>query len=231
MIEIQSSIRTCELEKYFNFDEDRYKFKDLVTNLFDHKLDELHLISNQKYDFFSAPGNDSETEHHKKFYDRMREGWPEFMNCYKSFINNFIAPIIGAKDNIVYQRWPTFRVHLPGNVAVGGWHRDSDYNHPPNEINFIVALTPMFESNTTIAEGTPGKLDFRQFTLNPGQTVMFDGNRCMHGNLPNMTGKTRVSFDFRVMLQENYNESEAKKSLSKGKKFIVGDYYDVQKLS
>ena len=152
------------------------------------------------------------------------------MDCYKSFVSGFIAPIVGAKNSIVYQRWPTFRVHLPGNVAVGGWHRDSDYNHPPNEINFIVALTPMFESNTTIAEGTPGKFDFRQFTLNPGQTVMFDGNRCMHGNLPNMTGKTRVSFDFRVMLQENYNEAEAKKSLSKGKKFIIGDYYDVQKL-
>ena len=218
------------MEKYFEYETDRYKFIELVTNLFGQNLDELHLSNREKYNFFDSPGADSETEHHKTFYDRMRSGWPQFLESYQSFITEFIAPIVGAKGSIIYQRWPTFRVHLPGNVAVGGWHRDSDYNHPPHEINFIVALTPMFESNATITEGTPGKFDFRQLTLEPGQVVMFDGNRCMHGNLPNRTGKTRVSFDFRVMLLEDYKEEEARKSLSKGKKFVLGDYYDVAKI-
>ena len=40
------------MEKYFSFDTDRYRFIELVTNLFDHKLDELHLSSSKKYDFF-----------------------------------------------------------------------------------------------------------------------------------------------------------------------------------
>ena len=48
MIEVQSSTRTCEMEKYFSFDTDRYRFIELVTNLFDHKLDELHLSSSKK---------------------------------------------------------------------------------------------------------------------------------------------------------------------------------------
>lgn len=218
------------MEKYYSYDRDQFKFVELVTELFEQNLDELHLSTQESYAFFGSPGSDSETEHHKRFYDKMRDGWPEFLQSYKSLITNFIAPIVGAQGSIIYQKWPTFRVHLPGNVAVGGWHRDCDYNHPPNEVNFIVALTPMFESNSTITEGTPGKLDFRQLTLSPGQLVMFNGNQCLHGNLPNTTGKTRVSFDFRVVLRENYNEDEAKKSLSKGKKFIVGDYYDVAEI-
>lgn len=215
------------MEKYYNYDVSEYRFVELVTQLFQKKLDELHAGQEKKYDFFDSPGNDSDTVYHKVFYDKLRSDWPEFLQSYKDFVAKIVAPIVGAKKKIIYQKWPTFRVHLPENVAVGGWHRDSDYNHPPHEINFIVALTPMFESNTTITEATPGKFDFRQLVLNPGQFVMFDGNKCMHGNLPNKTGRTRVSFDFRVLLEENYSEITEKFSLSKGKKFTIGDYYEV----
>ena len=41
-------------------------------------------------------------------------------------------------EKIVYQAKPTLRVQFPGNKAVGGWHRDRDYNHPIDEINFWV---------------------------------------------------------------------------------------------
>ncbi len=218
------------MESYFDYDTSRFNFVDLVSSYFGCQLDEIHLTNDSQYDFFKSPGNDSDTYYHKKFYDKMRDGWPEFISCYENFVTDFAAPIVGAKESIIYQKWPTFRVHLPNNVAVGGWHRDYDYNHPEHEINFIVALTPMFESNTTIAEGTPGKMDFRQFTLDPGQAVMFNGNKCLHGNLPNKTGKTRVSFDFRVMLPENYDRNVAKSSLSKNKKFVIGDYYEIAKV-
>ena len=151
----------------------------------------------------------------------------DFEETYKNFIRDEISQIVGADDKIVFQKWPSFRVHLPGNVAVGGWHRDFDYNHPEGEINFILAITPMFESNATISESEPGKMDFRQFTINPGQIVKFNGNKCIHGNLPNTTGKTRVSLDFRVMKYENYNNRHLLTSLSKNNKFLIGDYYDI----
>ena len=213
------------MERYFNYNNTRYQFVALISDLFGHDLQLLHELLDTEYSFFSEPGKDSDTIFHRKFYDKMRSGWSEFVDTYARFIRERIAPIIDAKDEIIYQTWPSFRVHLPGNVAVGGWHKDSDYNHPLGELNFVVAITPMFESNATIAERTPGALDFHHFTMKPGQIVMFDGNQCIHGNLPNTTGKTRVSFDFRVLPSACYNPDHDLTSLSKGNKFLIGHYY------
>ena len=219
------------MERRYDYDKNAFGFINLISSLFDcDDLQELHKTEVYEYDFFGEPGKDSDTVFHTKFYDKMRNGWPEFLGSYQKFIREFIAPLVGANDRIIYQKWPTFRVHLPNNVAVGGWHRDSDYNHPPGEINFIVALTPMFESNTTIAESEPGKMDFHQLELEPGQVVRFDGNRCTHGNLPNKTGVTRVSFDFRVLMPEDYDSSYGQTSLSKGNKFLIGHYYEEMKI-
>ena len=219
------------MEKYYDYDIEKYNFVSLFQELFGRQdLQSLHLDLDKEYDFFSEPGSDSDTKFHRVFYDKMRSGWPEFLEKYQLFIKEFVAPLVGAKGELIYQKWPSFRVHLPNNVAVGGWHKDGDYNHPSGEINFIVAVTKMFESNTTIAESEPGKMDFRQFVLEPGQVVRFNGNQCIHGNLPNMTGVSRVSFDFRVMLPDSYDDSHKLKSLSKGNKFLIGHYYEVMKI-
>ena len=219
------------MEKYHDYDLEKYGFVSLFEELFGRKdLDNLHLDLDKEYEFFSQPGSDSDTKFHTVFYDKMRAGWPEFLKLYKLFIKDVIAPITGATDELIYQKWPSFRVHLPNNVAVGGWHKDGDYNHPTGEINFILTLTKMFESNATIAESEPGTMDFRQLALDPGQVVQFNGNQCIHGNLPNRTGVTRVSFDFRVMLPEQYNAAHELTSLSKGNKFLIGHYYEVMKV-
>jgi hypothetical protein len=213
------------MEKYFSYDVARYQFVALINELFRHDLQLLHQLSDTEYAFFAEPGKDSDTIFHQKFYNKLRSGWKEFVDTYELFIRERIAPIMGSKDGLIYQTWPTLRVHLPGNVAVGGWHRDRDYNHPPGEINFVVAITPMFESNAIVAERNPGALDFCHFTMAPGQLAMFDGNQCIHGNLPNTTGKTRVSFDFRVLPTECYNPDHQLTSLSTGNRFLVGHYY------
>ena len=151
------------MEKYYDYDLEKYGFVALFEELFGRKdLDNLHLDLDKQYAFFSEPGSDSDTKFHTVFYDKMRAGWPEFLNLYKLFIKDVVAPITGATDELIYQKWPSFRVHLPNNVAVGGWHKDGDYNHPTGEMNFILTLTKMFESNATIAESEPGKMDFRQ---------------------------------------------------------------------
>jgi ectoine hydroxylase-related dioxygenase (phytanoyl-CoA dioxygenase family) len=219
--------------KNYQYDIEKYNFVGLFEGLFvvEDGLSQLHTTLDKQYDFFDSPGKDSDTVFHRVFYDKMRSSWPEFLNLYKKFIKEVIAPIVGAEDKIIYQTWPSFRVHLPDNVAVGGWHCDGDYNHPKGEMNFILALTPMFESNTTIAESEPGKKDFRQIEIDPGGFAQFDGNRCTHGNLPNRTGVTRVSFDFRVMRYEDYNSEHELLSLSKGNKFIIGDYYQLMELT
>ena len=216
--------------EYYRYDEKRYQFVNFFQKLFEcENLSKIHEKS-EKYSFFESPGKDSDTNLHKLFYDYMRKTPQEFLYMYVEFIRNEIAPKIEAKNKLVYQKWPTFRVHLPNNVAVGGWHTDSDYNHPSGEINFIVAITEMFESNTTIAESSPGKMDFRQLELSPGMYVKFDGNKCTHGNLPNRTGVSRVSFDFRVMRYEEYDRNHKLTSISKGNKFIIGEYYELMDL-
>ena len=217
--------------EYYKYDTEKYPFIGLFKELFGREdLQKLHENSFKEYNFFTEPGNDSDTEFHKIFYDRMRSGWPQFIEAYQLFVKDFVAPKIGASDKIIYQKWPSFRVQLPDNVAVGGWHRDSDYNHPKGEMNFIIAITDMYESNPTIAESEPGKMDFRQLELSPGDAVKFDGNRCTHGNLPNRTGVTRISFDFRVMLPKDYDQNHELESLSKGNKFLIGHYYDIMEL-
>jgi len=216
--------------KYYDYDKDKYQFVNFFQRLFEcEDLSKIHKKS-LEYSFFQSPGNDSDTNLHKIFYDYMRSTPDEMLSMYKKFIKNEIAPKIQAEDKIIYQKWPTFRVHLPDNVAVGGWHTDGDYNHPKGEINFIVAITEMFESNTTIVESQPGKKDFRQLELSPGMYARFNGNECTHGNLPNRTGVSRVSFDFRVMKFEDYDPDHQLMSLSKGNKFIIGDYYEVMEL-
>tara|TARA_B100001564_G_scaffold87263_1_gene70883 strand:- start:3132 stop:3785 length:654 start_codon:yes stop_codon:yes gene_type:complete len=211
--------------KTFKYNKEQYRFVELIWQLFGYwNLDELHTKWETEYELFDKPSKDSDTIYHKIFYDRMRNGWEEFLHVYKSFIKNFIQEKVG--EPIIYQKWPTFRVHLPNNLAVGAWHTDSDYNHPNGEINFVIPITKMFESNTFITESEPGLKDFEQIQLDPGEVFMFNGNKCLHGNLPNRTGKTRISLDFRVLREKYYNPKITKSSITTNTKFTIGNYYE-----
>jgi hypothetical protein len=216
--------------KYYNYNQEEHNFINLFEKLFKTTcLDNLSDIYKTKYEFFDIPGKDSETIYHKIFYDKMRGGWDEFILTYENFILKNIFPILDNPEELIIQKWPSFRIHLPDNVAVAGFHRDGDYNHPKNEINFIIAITDMFESNSTIIEQNPGKLDFKHVTMKKGEFLKFNGNECLHGNLPNTTGKSRLSIDFRVLMKDDYDSSHSKTSLSKNNKFLIGHYYKVLK--
>lgn len=215
-------------EKKFFYDMDRYGFAETIQDLLEvNDLSMTHELAQKDYEFFSSLGQgEDDTEFHKIVYGKLRSGWPEFLNAYKRFIKDEVSPNFKTDMGLIYQKWPTFRFHLPNNVAVGAWHTDGSYNHPPNEINFIVALTSMYESNATIIESEPGKKDFHQLECEPGEYIRFNGNECLHGNLPNKTGKTRISFDFRVMRLEDYDPSSGKSSITMNKKYLIGHYYE-----
>lgn len=215
--------------EYYKYDLAKYDFVSFFENLFEIKnLQKIHEGYENLYREIKPAGKDSDTHFHRKFYDYIKGDYKYFEDIYKSFIKENIVPTLNTKD-IIYQKFPSFRVHLSDNLAVGGWHRDIDYNHPEGEINFIVALTPMFESNTTITETEQGKMDFQQIILNVGQFAKFDGNKCLHGNLPNKTGVSRLSFDFRILPMDKYKHND-KTSISNKNKFIIGDYYQMLEL-
>ena len=63
--------------------------------------------------------------------------------------------------------------------------------------------------------------------LEYGNFICFDGNKCTHGNKKNDTDKTRISFDFRILPYEKYNENYLTGSVSTKKKFLIGEYYNL----
>jgi len=201
-----------------------FPFYALVAKCFGYEdLSELHnkMKPNAKF----TMENNSDTEYHKKFYQRLREGWQPFEEKYIGFIKEVVKPIVS--EEFVYQKWPTLRIHLPNNWATPEFHRDSQegYNHPEGEINFIIPLTPCYKTNAVWAESSPDKGDFQPLEGGVGDLFSFDGNKCLHGNKVNLTESTRVSFDFRVLPYSKYSPSSSKQSNTTSTKFELGGYY------
>lgn len=209
-----------------NFNKKDYPIFKEVTKLFDCKLNEVHQKYPKHYDVFTEIGKDSHTIYHRKFYDRIDSGWEEFTNLYQKFAEEVVLPHLGLTEALV-QVFPSFRVQLPDNVAVVIKHHDSDENHlhPKGEINFIYSLTDMYDTNTVYVEKMPRSGDFVPLELTEGECISFNGNLCDHYNMINKTGKTRMSFDFRVLPLNYYDENYQSKSVTTRKKYVEGGYY------
>jgi hypothetical protein len=207
----------------FSYSTELYPFSRIVGNMLDcHNLMFLHeQLSELPSEVFQV-GRDQETYFHSTFYRLCAED-SDFMRFYRNLIYNYVDD----EREFLYQAIPTFRVHLPGNKAVGGIsHRDSDYNHPKKEVNFLVPLTSMFDSNSMFKESKPGLRDFKFVNLKPGDMLRWDGANCEHGNIPNTTGVTRVSFDFRVIYPEDLTlEDQDRSTVAYGSRFRLGEYY------
>ncbi len=225
--------------QYYNYNVDTFNFKKHIEELFKIKdLSKIHTLSDKSDDQLFSNENDDSTRLHSVFYNKLNNGWSEFMDVYKSFIKNVIMDVYNV-DSIIYQSKPTFRVQLPNNIAVGGnkndtaekygWHKDSDpeYNHPLTEKNFIIPLTNSRDTASVYIETYPNSNEFEPAIMNVGEVFNFCGAKCVHGNKPNVTGKSRVSFDFRVMLKEDYDVNYSKNSKLSNKKFVIGEYYDL----
>lgn len=200
------------------YDVTKFGFVAPVARLFDGvDLSEL----NEKHSELFKVGSDSSTSFHQKFYDRYRAGWPELTELYERFISEVVAPIMAAP--FLYQKFPTFRVHLPGNLAVGAFHTDAEFGHPTGERNFVIPLTNSGGTASIWVESTPGWNDFTPMILQVGQLIEFNGNKLRHGNKINITGQTRVSMDFRTILAADYKEGA--ESMTLKTKIKEGTYY------
>ena len=208
------------------FEKKNYPLYKLVTNLFASPLNQIHQTSDKKYELFTQLGKDSNTEFHRKFYDRIDTGWDEFNQVYDNFVSEVLLPYLGLEEALV-QKYPTFRVQLPDNKAIVIEHHDSDINHkhPVGEVNFIYALTDMFSSNTIKVEKMPRLRDFVDIELKEGECLSFNGNLCDHYNEINKTGVSRMSFDFRILPLNYYDQNYNKLSVTKSMKYIEGGYY------
>jgi len=217
-----------------SYNPEKYDFCKYVALAFEvplHSLDKLHKLRKDLLPQEALTFNtETKTQFHKVFYSYLHSSQGrEMQSKYDDFIKSVISPLFS--ENFLYQKFPSFRVHLPDEKAIHKWHYDSDadHKHPLWEINFQIALTKMFDSNAMWIESAPGIKDHKPVELEVGQFAIFDGNRCEHGNKPNGTNKTRVSMDFRVLPYKKYKEQELHllESVTSNRKFKIGGYYNL----
>ena len=129
----------------FQYDTEKFPFRGKAENIlrtFD--LEGLH--SYKEYGLLEAAKTDQSTDWHKLFYESFQE---KMGDLYVKFLNEVVKPYFSITEGqLVYQKIPTFRVHLENNVGVGEFHRDSDYNHKSYELNLWLPFTDTFETNT-----------------------------------------------------------------------------------
>ena len=214
------------MSKYtlYDYDSSKFPFKETVQSMMD--VDQLDMI----HEVFEFPEKleiikDQNTILHDKFYEEMKK--IEFTNLYKDFVSNFISNLeIFKNEKILYQTYPSFRIHQPNNIAVGQYHKDSDFGHNTHEMNFWLPFTNAWDTNA-VWIGDPDSDDHECMKVDYGQVANFDGANSLHGNKDNLTGKSRLSIDFRIFPLKFYNqqEQEQTQTLTQKKKFVIGEYW------
>ena len=139
------------------------------------------------------------------------EASADFRAAFEFLICEHVAPHVAAscssasdllrstadgQETLWYACVPTVRVQTPSDEqATIRPHVDGMYDLPDGSINFWVPLTALNSTSTLWVESVPGLEDFHPLC---GAT-RFDGRRCLHFTLPNHSGRTRVSLDFRCI--------------------------------
>ena len=150
---------------------------------------------------------------------------------WEKFCKTIVKQHFPEEQPLIIQALPNLRIQVPGAQAVHRWHCDSDddHRHPLGEINAILAITDMSDTNSVWRESLPNKGDFQPFALSANELVYWNGNTCIHGNKKNTTDQTRVSLNFRVIPTYAYNKYVVNGSLGQSvttsTKFRIGDYY------
>jgi ectoine hydroxylase-related dioxygenase (phytanoyl-CoA dioxygenase family) len=208
--------------EYFKYDKDFFKFRNIIEDILDtNHLESIHLI--EDYSIFER-GTDQSTKWHQLYYSNL----DKFLPTYKLFIYDVIKPIFG--EDIVYQKIPTFRTQLVNNLGVFAFHKDLDYQHNQEELNFFLPFTDAYSNNTIWVESKEDLGDYSPMNTLYGEVVMFNGCHLSHGNKLNTTLNTRVSCDFRVIPVSKYKEDFNSSTIYTNMKFIIGDYYEVTSL-
>ena len=211
--------------KRIEYNTKQYAFREIICNWFEtYDLSKLHFIKD--YEHFERE-NDQSTIWHKTYYEKIRSD-KSFDDIYTQFLNDVIKPRYG--EEIVYQKIPTFRVHLPGNIAVGEFHKDKYYRdvkwaEKVKETNYYLPLTKAYGTNTIWMESEEGKEDFKGYDVSYGEILVFSGPNLLHGNQTNIEKDSRCSIDFRIVHPDNFKTSD-KGSVTANVKFKVGGYFE-----
>jgi hypothetical protein len=177
-----------------------------------HELGDIPLLTRE---------TDQATEWHRLFYRAFRGS--SLQTVYSRFARHLSERY---QEPMLYQTVPTFRAQLPGNLAVGAFHRDRDYRHQPEEINVFLPITDAVDTSAIWVESAEGLKDYSPMNCLYGSAIIWDGANLDHGNKINQTGKTRVSLDFRIIPTRLFNYAESNRmSINNVLAMRVGAYW------
>lgn len=197
------------------YDLTEFPFTDVVAGMLGAQdLEKLHDLGRRN----DPTNHDQDSDDHSLFYAEYEKVRP----LYDRFLQEWILPLY--EEDLAVQRVPTFRVHRPGSVAVSEFHKDSDYNHQPSTMNYWLPLTRAFGSNSMWIEDTPGSDTYAPAVVAPGQVFRFDAVNNRHGNYPNHTDVSRVSFDFRAMPLREFVDA-GKSTVNAKRRMDLDGYY------
>jgi hypothetical protein len=237
-----------------DYDTYKYNFYDIILDLYNkhfnttiNSLDNLHYlldsdaISKETKEYYKKIPlfgiNDRSSEFIKCFYkfydtnDILNIKYLDFMK----YVKNKFYP---EEEFLVIQKTPNIRIHFPYCTNIGkldtdpnsdiiGLHNDMMFGHPTTEINIIIAITDMYDTNSIYVEPYEKYDDYNDYkplTLKNNNICLLQLNLLKHYNKINTTNKTRVSFDTRIIPYSMYKDNNLTTATT-NTKFSIGHYY------
>lgn len=197
----------------FTYSLDLYPFPDIVSDALNVR--DLTTLS------ANLPRRTWQTDQQSPWHPPFYASFLEWRDVYEDFIREVVVHRLD--EPCYYQRVPTFRVHLPNNTAVGEFHTDAQYHHPTGEVSFWLPLTRAAGTSSVWIEDDDH--EYRDVVAAPGEVVQFNAAQRLHGNLLNETGKSRVSFDFRLLPVRLAPTTEGPPTKHTKLRFAAGGYY------
>ena len=170
------------------------------------------------------PGRDQHTDLHQRFY----AAHAQLTLLYAALAARVVVELIGEPCYV--QQIPTYRFGLPGNRWVGSFHHDTDFGHPPNELNAVLALTPMQGSAALQVEEQAGSYRYSPLSLAASELVLFNHIDRRHGCCRNREGVSVSSIDFRFVPERFAAAAFARQqhSLNTGVALVPGGYFSAE---
>lgn len=233
-METLNSHHKANEDAIIQYNTNKFNFNKVLKNLFNvSSLENIHNEVERLEGFDGDVGRDSQSTIHELFYRTIKNEDSILRQLWDRFLSEVVLRNFVNEESYIVQKLPNIRIHIPGSKAINRWHCDSDqdHRHPLGEINCILPLTEMYESNSVWRESKPNFGDFKAFELSFGDLVLWNGNTCIHGNKVNETEITRVSFDFRLLSKKNYEDmlknqgSNQVATATMKTKFLIGAYY------
>ena len=216
---------------------------------YNYNLDDLHLCLK---DDLKCLDDSEQNSISVSFYETSEK----IKEMYIKFISNIISPIFQDKIYYqIIPTFRFHFPNQKGYEWKNRYHTDIMLGHPPYEFNVWLPFTNAFDTNSMrltslndsveiykicnnnfeiLAEKCQYDDDFishlssksSSLEMKYGEFIIFD-SKCLHCTQHNVTNKTRISMDIRIMLENNFSKYSREYKTTGRKKmlFTPGNYF------